>query len=98
LIEQVCPALAGFASATRLYELTFPDGSFDTVQAGCLVETFGADEQLQTIGARDIIVLSTNADLDLAPLLGQRASLPDGSRSSLPASLIRRPCWATKAA
>jgi len=40
---------------------------------------------MQVIGARDLILLSTNAELDLEPLLGQPAaletSLVDGSRA-----------------
>lgn len=71
LIHRILDALAPFTSATRLYELTVGDGG----DSGLLVEAFAADEQLQTPGARDIIVLSTSAQVPLADLLGQPASL-----------------------
>ena len=49
------------------------------------MEAFCADDAVQGCGARDVIVVSTNAYLKLAPLLGQRASLEvslaDGSRT-----------------
>ena len=79
--DQVHASLAGFSSVTRLYELTLADGGADLL----LVEAFAADEQVQAVGARDIIVLSTNANLALAPLLGMQAtlhaSLADGRRA-----------------
>lgn len=85
LAEQVHAALAAFSSVTRLYELTLAGADGDLGAGGLLVEAFAADEQLQALGARDIIVLSTNAHVALAPLLGQRAtlqaSLANGSRS-----------------
>lgn len=36
---------------------------------GLLVEAFAADDAVQGLGARDVIVLSTDAHLKLAPLL-----------------------------
>jgi type VI secretion system secreted protein VgrG len=78
-VEQVVSALWEFTSATRLYELRFRDDS-----AALMVEAFTADEGLQTIGARDIIALSTDALIDLGALLDQPAtleiSLADGTR------------------
>jgi uncharacterized protein involved in type VI secretion and phage assembly len=86
LIEQVTTALAQFSSATRLYELTLDDdGGADLGAGGLLVEAFAADDRVQGVGARELIVLSTNALIDLQPLLGRRASLAvslaDGSRT-----------------
>ena len=79
-LEQVLDALSEFASATRLYALSFGDDGPDL-----MVEAFAADEGLQAIGARDIIALSTDAFIDLAPLLGKPAtletSLADGTRA-----------------
>ncbi|MGK5058591.1 type VI secretion system Vgr family protein [Janthinobacterium sp. LB2P49] len=81
--DQVNASLAGFSSVTRLYELSLDGGEGGTAQ--WLVEAFAADEQLQTVGVRDIIVLSTDANVALAPLLGKpaalHASLADGSRA-----------------
>ena len=69
-VEQVLDALSEFTSATRLYALGFGDDGPDL-----MVEAFAADEGLQAIGARDIIALSTDAFIDLAPLLGKPATL-----------------------
>jgi type VI secretion system VgrG family protein len=78
-LEQVTAALLQFTSETRLYELRLADDS-----VGLTVEAFSADEGLQTIGARDIIALSIDAFIQLAPLLGKPAtleiSLADGTR------------------
>ncbi|KAB8044131.1 type VI secretion system tip protein VgrG [Janthinobacterium rivuli] len=85
LLDQVGAALGAFSSITRLYELTFEDDSAQDVGT-LLVEAFACDERLQALGARDVIVLSTSAQLALAPLLGQLATLQvslfDGSRAS----------------
>jgi type VI secretion system VgrG family protein len=86
LIERITAALAQFSSATRLYELTLAqDDNAELGAGGLLVEAFAADDGVQEAGARDVIVLSTNALIDLAPLLGQQASLAvslaDGSRT-----------------
>ena len=70
LAEQVKTALVQFTSETRLYELQL-DGADTTV----LVEAFAADEGLQTIGQRDLLLLSTDAHLDLSTLLGKQAAL-----------------------
>ena len=79
--EKIADALAAFTSATRLYELTIGEDA----DASLLVEAWAADEQLQAIGARDIIALSTSAHVALASLLGQPASLhislADGTRT-----------------
>jgi uncharacterized protein involved in type VI secretion and phage assembly len=85
LIEQVTAALAQFSSATRLYALTLDGDDSALGSGGLLVEAFAADDSVQGAGARDIIVLSTNAAVDLASLLGRQAalevSLADGSRT-----------------
>lgn len=82
LAGQVLTALSEFSSHTRLYELRLEDGA----DAGLLVEAFAADEQLQGIGTRDVIALSTRANIAHADLLGQQASLAislaDGTRAS----------------
>ncbi len=86
LTEQITAALSQFASASRLYALNVGDGGAELGSGGLLVEAFAADDAVQGIGGRDVIVLSTDAHLDLAPLLGQPAtlevSLADGSRAS----------------
>ncbi|MES2318387.1 MAG: type VI secretion system Vgr family protein [Pseudomonadota bacterium] len=86
LIEQVTSALAQFSSASRLYALTVGDGSANLGAGGLLVEAFAADDEVQCIGGRDIIVLSTDAHIALEPLLGQAASLEvslaDGTRTT----------------
>jgi uncharacterized protein involved in type VI secretion and phage assembly len=85
LLDQVGAALGAFSSITRLYELKFEDDSAQET-APLLVEAFASNEQLQTPGARDVIVLSTSAQLALAPMLGKLATLQvslfDGSRAS----------------
>ncbi len=85
LIEQVTAVLAKFASDTRLYGLTVGDGSADLGSGGLLVEAFAADDALQCLGVREVIVVSTNAHLKLGPLLGQTATLDvtlaDGTRT-----------------
>jgi type VI secretion system secreted protein VgrG len=82
LAGQVLAALSEFSSHTRLYELTFPDRRNG---AGLLVEAFAAEEQLQGIGVRDVIALSTRANIEHASLLGREAclevSLADGTRT-----------------
>jgi uncharacterized protein involved in type VI secretion and phage assembly len=85
-IESILSALAQFSSATRLYELTFADDDgADLGAGGLLVEAFTADDSVQGVGPRDVIVLSTSASVQLAPLLGKQAalsaSLADGSRT-----------------
>jgi type VI secretion system VgrG family protein len=86
LTEQVSTALTQFSSTTRLYELTVGDDSVDLGSGGLLVEAFAAEDAVNSIGKRDVIVLSTNAYVELESLLGQPASLEmslaDGSRTS----------------
>ena len=85
LTETITAALAQFSSASRLYALTVGDGSAELGSGGLLVEAFAADDLVQGIGGRDVIVLSTDAHISLAPLLGQPASLEvslsDGTRT-----------------
>jgi type VI secretion system secreted protein VgrG len=82
LVDDVLAALAGFSSRTRLYALQLGD---DEGSSGLMVEAFAADDGVQSIGTRDVIVLATDAALDLASLLGQSAvletSLADGTRA-----------------
>jgi type VI secretion system secreted protein VgrG len=79
LAGQVLTALSEFSSHTRLYELKLEG------DAGLLVEAFAADEQLQGIGVRDVIALSTRSNIAHSALLGQEAclevSLADGTRA-----------------
>ncbi len=86
LLEAITTALVQFSSATRLYGLKLGDEDADLGAGGLLVEAFSADDVVQGTGARDIIVLSTNAHVELAPLLGKPASLEvslaDGSRTT----------------
>ncbi|PWF47772.1 type VI secretion system Vgr family protein [Massilia glaciei] len=86
LTEQITSALAQFSSTTRLYELTVGAGGADLGAGGFLVEAFVADDEVQGVGGRDVIVLSTNARIKLQPLLGKPASvevsLADGTRTS----------------
>ena len=63
LTEKITTALAQFSSQTRLYALTIGEGTADPGPGGLLVEAFAADDALQEIGSRDVIVLSTNAHL-----------------------------------
>lgn len=84
LLEQVVAAIATFSSDTRLYGLTVGDGTRDLGSGGLLVEAFAADDAIQGVGARDVIVVSTSAHIKLGALLGQSAkldvTLADGSR------------------
>ena len=84
LTEKIAAAITQFSSTSRLYALSI-DGGGDLGSGGLLVEAFAADDVVQGIGGRDVIVLSTNAHISLAPLLGCMASLEvslaDGSRT-----------------
>jgi type VI secretion system VgrG family protein len=86
ILENVTKALTQFLSTTRLYQLTIGGDESDLVDGELLVEAFCAEDQVQGVGARDIILLSMNAFLDLHALLGQEATLSvtlaDGSRDS----------------
>jgi uncharacterized protein involved in type VI secretion and phage assembly/uncharacterized protein (DUF2345 family) len=88
LIERITAALAQFTSATRLYEFTLKDedDEADLGSGGLLVEAFAGDDIVHATGARDIIVLSTNAHIDTTSLLGREASLAvslaDGTRTT----------------
>jgi Rhs element Vgr protein len=81
-MAQLRAALAAFTGGTRLYTLFVGAGPRPTE---LLVEAFAADDAVQDVGARDVIVLSTSAYLDLDALLGQPAaletSLADGTRT-----------------
>jgi type VI secretion system secreted protein VgrG len=81
LSEQTVAALSTFSSASRLYGLTVGRDA-----DRFLVEAFVAGEALQGIGWRDLIVVSTARDVELAALLGQPAtlevSLADGTRTT----------------
>jgi len=86
LLQQFASALARFSSTSRLYALTVRDGRQEPGRDELLVEAFFADEAVQDLGARDVIVLSLNAHIALEDLLGQQASLKislaDGTRTS----------------
>ncbi|MFL6676559.1 MAG: type VI secretion system Vgr family protein [Massilia sp.] len=86
LTEQVLAALTKFESATRLYAFAVEDGSIDIGSGELLVEAFVADDAVQEIGSRDVILLSTSSFIKLELLLGQGAtlevSLADGTRTS----------------
>ena len=75
LAEQIAVELARFSSTTRLYELSIDDSSADFGSRELLVEAFLADDALNELDVRDLIVLSTNAHIQLEKLLGQSASL-----------------------
>ena len=83
IVKQVLEGLAEFSTATRLYALSV--GGDDAAYDGLLVEAFFASDALQEVGARDIIVLSTNAELALESMQGQPATLAialaDGGRT-----------------
>ena len=75
LSQQVTAALAEFSSASRLYELVIDDGRATPAGGSLLVEAFAASDCLQEIGARNVIVLSTSAHVELDALLGEPAAL-----------------------
>jgi type VI secretion system secreted protein VgrG len=84
LIEQLHNALVLFSSTGRLYALTV--GDLESGPGSLLVEAFVANDAGQEVGVREVIVLSTNAHIELGALLGQAArlevSLANGTRSS----------------
>ena len=84
--EQLRTLAASFSSISRLYALSFQDQNLHFGASGLLVEAFAATDSINTIGSRDLILLSTSAHIELKTLLGQTASLhtslSDGSRSS----------------
>lgn len=86
LAEQIAVELARFSSTTRLYELSIDGSGAGLGTKELLVEAFLADDALNELDVRDLIVLSTNAYLELEKLLGQSASLQialaNGSRTS----------------
>jgi uncharacterized protein involved in type VI secretion and phage assembly len=83
IVSDILAALATFTSLTRLYALSFKDESVAT--SGMLVEAFLAVEEVQSVDARDVILLSLNGELALGTLLGQQAtlqvSLANGTRT-----------------
>jgi Rhs element Vgr protein len=92
LTEQITSAFAQFSSETRLYAFTV-DNAANLGSGELLVEAFTADDEVQSIGSRDIIVLSTKAYIPLEPLLGQQAtldvSLANGSRTSFAGEITK---------
>jgi len=82
LRDRVVAALAAFSSRSRLYALRVGDEDDDGT---LLVEAFAAEDALDAIGTRDVIVLATSTHLDLEGLLGQpvalAVSLADGSHT-----------------
>lgn len=85
LQENITSQLGNYSSASRLYALSFHDDSLKLGSSGLLVEAFASKDQINGIGSRDVILLSTSAHIELKTLIGQtatlRTSLSDGSRS-----------------
>ena len=83
--EQLSTLVGGFSSASRLYAISFQNQSLKFGSSGLLVEAFAATEEINGIGQRDVILLSTSASIELKTLIGQTATLhitlSDGSRS-----------------
>ncbi|QJE02011.1 type VI secretion system tip protein VgrG [Massilia forsythiae] len=90
LLAQIATSLVQFSAVTRLLELRF---SGDEDAPDLLVEAFAADDVVHGLGARDVIALSTDAHLELAPLLGRQAtleiSLADGTRTRFSGDVTR---------
>ena len=77
VLDQISASLAQYSSESRLYALVVEDGP------DLLVEAFTADDELQGTGPRDVIVLSTDARLQAASLLGRCATLEPVSYTHL---------------
>ena len=75
LANEIRAALSAFGSEKRLYEFNFTRADSAKTLGQWLVEAFAADEGLNQIGWRDIILLATDARCKPADLLGQAASL-----------------------
>ena len=86
LTERISTALAGYDSATRLYGLELDDLRGGGAAGEFLVEAFSSNDAVQELGARELIVLSTSAHIELGSLMGRTAklhvSLADGTRTS----------------
>lgn len=84
LTAQIAAALAQFSSTSRLYELKVEEGDARRGTGSLLVEAFLANDAVDGIGFRDVIVMSTSVHVDMSRLLGQQArleiSLADRSR------------------
>ena len=84
IVTNIINSLATFASVTRLYQLSFENAGIAV--SAVLVEAFIAVEDVQSVYARDVILLSSEGELPLDILLGQQASLEislaDGTRTS----------------
>ena len=67
----------------------------DLGSGGLLVEAFAARDLVQGVGLRDVIALSTRADIDPGALLGQPASLEvslaDGARTAFAGEISEMP-------
>lgn len=70
LTDRIFTALAEFSSASRLIELKLGDQDASSI----LVEAFVAEDGVQEVGKRDVIVLSTDASLEPSSLLGHERS------------------------
>ncbi|SFD93760.1 type VI secretion system Vgr family protein [Massilia yuzhufengensis] len=75
LTQKITAALAEFSSETRLYSLCFKNEEAFPGAGRLLVEAFSANDEVQGIGQRDIIVVSIDAHVPLEPLIGQETSL-----------------------
>ena len=85
LTDIVHAALARFSAESRLYAITVGDEDKEPGVGALMVEAFVADDAVGGVGGRDVIAVSTDAYIELAPLLGQPArlhvTLADGSRT-----------------
>lgn len=85
LVNEIRAALSAFGNEKRLYEFNFARDDSGKDLGNWLVEAFAADEGLNQIGWRDIILLATNARIKPADLLGKagslKVSLADRSRA-----------------
>ena len=83
IVTKIMATLASFSSKSRFYEMKFTEANLQTT--GLLVEAFLAVEGLQTIAARDVIVMSPEGKLPLEQLLSRQAaleiSLANGNRT-----------------
>ncbi|MDE2430858.1 MAG: hypothetical protein KGM99_19230, partial [Burkholderiales bacterium] len=72
--SNVLASLNSFSSETRLYELRLAK-SEEASESDLLIEAFISTEALNGIGYRELIVLSTNAQIEQKSLIGQIATL-----------------------
>lgn len=88
LVTQAIDGNGGFNGDTYLYTLVFPQTAPQGLGVGeCWVEGFAAIDTLHCVSQRDVVVLSTQPEIDFNTLYGQVAQLQirllDGSRYSV---------------